>query len=193
MKKILLVSLLVVVLVLTALTTLVLAAPGRVNDPDTLKARATARSATAKYHDVSVAAADGYAPFSECIEAPGLGVMGIHYANFLLVDDSFDLTTPEILLYVPAGNGLRLAAVEYVVVGPEPEGFPGDGDAWWLHYASCHYTDGSEELCASPADADPPPDEILAFWHPDMWALHVWLWQGNPNGIFEDFNPKASC
>jgi hypothetical protein len=191
MKKILLVSLLVVVLVLTTLTALVLAAPGGVNDPDTLQALAAARAATNKYHDVSVAGADGYAPVTECIEVPGLGAMGFHYVNFGLLDGIFNLATPEILLYAPAGNGLRLVAVEYAVVGPEPEGLPGDDDAWEFHEASCHYTDGSEEPCASLDDAD--PGKVLALWHPGIWALHVWLWQANPNGIFEDFNPKASC
>ena len=113
MKKVLLVSLLVAVLALTTLTALVLAAPGGVTDPDTLQALAAARAATGKYHDVSIAGADGYAPATECIELPGLGAMGIHYINFGLLDGSFNSTTPEILLYVPAGNGLRLVAVEY--------------------------------------------------------------------------------
>ncbi len=159
-----------------------------------LQALAAAREVTTKYHDVSVAGADGYAPVTECIEVPGLGAMGIHYINFGLLDGSFNLTTPEILLYVPKGNGLRLVAVEYAVVGPEPGDLPGDDDVWDFHEASCHYTDGSEEPCAAPENANPdPPDKVLALWHPDIWALHVWLWQANPNGIFEDFNPKASC
>jgi hypothetical protein len=191
MKKVLLVSLLVAVLALTTLTALVLAAPGGVTDPDTLQALAAARAATDKYHDVSVAGADGYAPATECIEVPSLGAMGIHYINFGLLDGSFNSTTPEILLYVPAGNGLRLVAVEYIVAGPVPGDLPGDDDVWEFHEASCHYTDGSEESCASPANAD--PGKVLALWHPDLWALHVWLWQANPNGIFEDFNPKARC
>jgi hypothetical protein len=28
---------------------------------------------------------------------------------------------------------------------------------------------------------------------PAGYALHVWLWQANPDGIFADFNPNVSC
>lgn len=27
----------------------------------------------------------------------------------------------------------------------------------------------------------------------DAWVLHVWLWRGNPSGLFEDWNPTVSC
>jgi len=27
-------------------------------------------------------------------------------------------------------------------------------------------------------------------WHYDF---HVWLWQANPNGIFEEYNPNIRC
>ena len=26
-----------------------------------------------------------------------------------------------------------------------------------------------------------------------LHALHVWLWQGNPSGVFADYNPNLSC
>lgn len=25
------------------------------------------------------------------------------------------------------------------------------------------------------------------------FELHAWIWKGNPNGVFADFNPKVSC
>jgi hypothetical protein len=28
---------------------------------------------------------------------------------------------------------------------------------------------------------------------PAFFALHVWLYQPNPNGMFENFNPTVSC
>jgi hypothetical protein len=32
----------------------------------------------------------------------------------------------------------------------------------------------------------------LAFWHPDLVTLHVWLWYPNPDGIFAARNPLVA-
>ena len=26
-----------------------------------------------------------------------------------------------------------------------------------------------------------------------IFKLHIWLWRNNPEGMFEDWNPKVSC
>jgi hypothetical protein len=148
----------------------VLSAPGGVTEAATLKQLAAVRQATAKYHDVSQALADGYIPVSPCEAHHGLGTMGIHYLNpALAMDLALDPLAPELLLYVPSGNGLRLVAVEYFVadVGqPHPSlfGLPFDG---------------------------PMPGHT-----PDMpvhYDLHVWLWQANPDGMFAQWNPSLHC
>ncbi len=178
MKKVLL-SLMVAGLLLASFATLVAAAPGGVTDKDALKDLAAARQSTDKYHDVSVALADGYVPVSLCIEVPGLGVMGIHYANFGLMAPPVDLSTPEVLLYVPTDSGLRLVGVEYYqpYLGPLDEDRPSlFGQPF----------DGPMNTDHEPVG---PPDYIGA----DHYDLHVWLWQGNPDGIFADFNPNVSC
>ena len=91
------------------------AAPG-VTDSDALQGLAQVRQATAKYHDVNQALADGYIPVSPCEALPGAGAMGIHYLNPALASDlAIDPLAPEILLYAPSGNGLRLVGVEYFV------------------------------------------------------------------------------
>jgi hypothetical protein len=83
---------------------------------DTLQQIAQVRQATAKYHDVNEALADGYIPVSGCEAIPGMGVMGIHYLNPALASDlAVDPLAPELLLYVPSGDGLRLVGVEYWV------------------------------------------------------------------------------
>lgn len=76
---------------------------------------ARVRAATARYHDVEMALADGYAPASTCVEdAGGAGAMGYHYVNLGLVGQ-LDPAQPQALLYHPAPNGrLRLVAVEYL-------------------------------------------------------------------------------
>jgi hypothetical protein len=118
---------------------------------------AAARDATARYHDVLLAIADGYV-----LSSPNIPGEGFHYINRNLRDCNFDPEHPEGLLYVPSGNGLRLVGVEYIIpiacspTAP-PEGFAGDADEW----------------------------EFMAEGRP-IWGLNAWLWLGNPNGIFAE-------
>jgi hypothetical protein len=94
----------------------------------TLEELALARNATAKYHDVEQALADGYVRRGS---APG---EGIHFVKASLIDCTFDAEHPEALLYVPSGEGLRLVGAEYSVPSSctttAPEGFSGDADEW---------------------------------------------------------------
>ena len=93
-----------------------------------LQELAAARNATAKYHDVEQAIADGYV---QRVYGPG---EGYHFVNANLVDCTFDPEHPEALLYIPSGQGLRLVGVEYVMpiscTATPPEGFTGDADEW---------------------------------------------------------------
>lgn len=99
--------------------------------PLTLRELAQARRATAKYHDVANAIADGYVDVNLYTSGEGY-----HYINFLLVDGNFNPEQPEGLLYAnhPGGNGLTLVAVEYISPDtfPVPQGFTGDDDVWQL-------------------------------------------------------------
>lgn len=93
--------------------------------------------------------------------------MGHHYLNPALVDGTFELEKPEIILYVPDENGvMQMVAVEYAIVptdpdnpGNPPQGFTGDQDHW-------HF------------------NEMVG-----QWQLHVWTILPNPDGIFATFNP----
>lgn len=118
---------------------------------------ALARMATVQYHDVEQAIADGY------LEEVYTSGEGFEYINFGLIDCVFDPEQPEVLHYIPSGNGLRLVGVEYVVptacTATPPEGFAGDEDEW------------------SPE----PPLPI--------WRLNAWLWFGNPDGMFVEAHP----
>ncbi len=175
------IPLLVAALVMIFMAPVVLAAPGAPGGGVNSEL-AAARRATTQYHDVSRAVADGYVQLSGHV--PG---MGAHFANLGLMETPFNLAQPEILLYsLTEGNRPKLVAVEYVVVGPEPDGLAGDSDVWEIHLASCHYPDGSEEL-----QPDPSLCPLPAFWHPGIWALHVWIWRGNPDGVFAAFNPNV--
>lgn len=149
------------------LASTVLGAPSTsVSSEDQLSAQtradlATARAATARYHRVERAEAEGYINLNFCEEGEGC-----HWLNPSLLDGVFDPAKPEILLYVPDGDGWRLVAVEYVVPlslsEGAPAGFEGAADTW---------REDSEGV--------------------GLWELTVWLWLSNPNGLFEQHNPRA--
>jgi len=97
--------------------------------PEVRQQLAAAREATAKYHDVNEALADGYVYFGV---NPAEGNI-VEFVNFALVDCALDVLHPESLRYVQSGERLRLVAVEYAIPmgcsATPPEGFlPGAGE-----------------------------------------------------------------
>lgn len=149
---------------------------------DDLHLLAQVRAATARYHDVDVAVADGYVAEPMCVSIAA-GGMGVHYANPELVgfvegsqprtgtDPNIDPLRPEVLVYEPQENGrMRLVAVEYMVF-----------QAAWLQ-----------------SNAGPPTLFGAVFplrmhgWQPH-YELHLWLWRENPNGLTAEWNPKVEC
>ncbi len=130
--------------------------------PQNLADLAAARKATARFHRVEQAEAEGYINLNFCEEGEGC-----HWLNPALLDGVFDPTKPEILLYVRDGEGWRLVAVEYVIplalsTGIAPEGFSGNADQW---------RENSEGV--------------------GLWECTAWIWLHNPNGMFEQHNPRT--
>ena len=86
---------------------------------------AQARAATAKYHEVGNALADGFRAAEACVQAP-TGAMGFHFVNPPRVQSpSVNAGEPGVLLYLPDEAGeMRLVAVEYfapvIVTGVGP-------------------------------------------------------------------------
>jgi hypothetical protein len=148
------------------------------------------RQATAMYLDVGSAIADGYVPVSPCVEAPDVGAMGFHYLKpGLAADLAVDARTPEILVYAPSADGLRLVAVEYFVAalantesGPAPWF---GSEAPPLGFFNTAPSVLGQTFNGPMAGHDPGKP-----WHYD---LHAWIWQANPAGTFAQFNPKVSC
>jgi len=132
---------------------------------------ATLRAATAGFHRYDAAKQAGYTFLfmNMCMvdqSAQKLGGMGYHYVNTDLLDGSVDVAHPEPLLYEPGSNGqLNLVAVEYVI----PKA------AWTGATAPTLF--GKDF-------------KLNAF---DLWALHVWVWENNPSGLYADWNPRVSC
>jgi hypothetical protein len=140
-----------------------------------------ARAATAKFQQFSAAAADGRGELKDamgiaCIDAPGLGGMGIHWVKSSIVGDgAVDPNNPEAVIYEPQANGrMRLVAVEYVV-------FQSDWDA---NHSSPPSLFGHE------FNFTPSPNR---FGLPPFYSLHAWLWKNNPSGMFAPWNPNVTC
>ena len=136
------------------------------------------RQATAKYHDLAVAKAEGYtvelpqtAAFGggTCIANGAEGAMGIHMLSPARVDGTLDATDPEVLLYERRNDGtLKLTGVEYVVA------------------AASQPTLFGEPLSYTNLGRYGSPDV-------NVWTLHAWVWKPNPSGILTAWNPAVTC
>ena len=124
---------------------------------------------------IRVATAAGYhfvPGLDYCLNNPPVGGMGYHYINTgILFDLNVDPLQPEALVYVPGQNGsLQLGAVEYLIpIALWDQGHP-QGPAPTIL---------GQTMERDVADG--------------VYEQHVWLWQENPLGIFEDWNPKVTC
>ena len=136
---------------------------------------AALRGATARFHRLEVALAEGYTAFGGCFSDPGgTGAMGYHYVNNALVaDPAVDPLRPELLVYERKPNGeLRLVAVE------------------WITFVSAWHSAGNlnppslfgHEFHINPTLLQEP-----------FYLLHAWIWKHNPSGMFVDWNPKVHC
>ena len=145
---------------------------------------AAVRSQLEKYQNPIVAVHDGYLSSVGCIEYPKgtvegsmkypAGGMGVHFLNFQNIGPTLDPSKPQVLIYEPVGDSLRLVAAEWFMpaelAGSSPPsvfGKPLEGPM-----------EGHEPLM--------PP----GFHHYD---LHVWLWKHNPEGVFSPTNPAVKC
>lgn len=149
---------------------------------------ARAKAATAQYHNEAKALEDGFISTFHCVEAPGLGAMGIHYINPLrMMDTSVDASRPEALLFIRQNDGkMRLVGLEYVAPVMS-NGAPWFGGA---NNPPPVIDNPAPTLFGRSFDGPMPGHGPGEPWHYD---LHVWAWRDNPRGLFFPFNPKLSC
>ena len=128
-------------------------------EPSVQAQLAQVRAATAAFHDTDAALNAGFAPMLPCFDSPA-GGMGQHFINGYNLTHAPDLTHPAALVYEPRDTGYKLAAVEYVMPG-------------------------------SPNDTPPVLMGQTFTYLPELqvWKLHAWIWQPNPDGMFADYNP----
>ncbi|HEU4566237.1 MAG TPA: hypothetical protein VFS05_16360 [Gemmatimonadaceae bacterium] len=139
--------------------------------PDVRRQLAALRAATGRFHRYDAALEAGYdfRFMDMCMvdESPErLGGMGYHQVDTLLLDGKVDVATPEALMYEPQPNGqLRLVGVEYVIPAAAWTG-PGKPTLFGREFRENQF---------------------------GLWALHVWIWEDNPSGMFKDWNPRVTC
>jgi hypothetical protein len=142
-----------------------------------------ARAALDKYRDPVLAVHDGYFSTVGCVEyleggregtmqyAPG--GMGVHFLNLQLIGPTMDPAKPQVLIYEPDGNKLRLVAAEWFVP---------------VEAAASRPTIFGKQL-EGPMEGHHPL--MPAGLH--HYDLHVWLWKDNPAGFFSPTNPVVKC
>jgi hypothetical protein len=132
------------------------------------------REATARFHKIEVAIQEGYEPFGDCFANPPEGNMGYHYRNPELIEDPLvDPNHPELLLYEKQPDGsMKFVGVEYITF-----------QAAW-HKAGNRFRPKlfGEWFHLNTTLLDEP-----------FYLLHVWQWKHNPNGRFNDWNPRVTC
>ena len=79
---------------------------------------------------------------------------------------------------VESGNGLKLIGVEYwFSIGPPDTPIPDPAPAPPVIFG---------RPLEGPMEAHEPGQ-------PPHYDLHAWVWQGNPSGVFAQFNPNVNC
>ena len=140
---------------------------------------APVRDATVAYQDVEAAKAAGYdfrltdLQGLSCIESAE-GGMGVHMVNLGLLNGTIEETKPEVMVYAESPNTgrLKLVAVEYVVFKADWSG------------------SSPPALFGREFDFVDAPNR---YGLPPFYALHAWIWRGNPSGQLNAWNPKIDC
>jgi hypothetical protein len=135
------------------------------------------RNATARFRDINVAVAEGWAPATPCVSGPDAGAMGVHFNQpARQADGTVAGGAPQFLIYEPMADGaMRLVGVEFLVTVSDWENKNGKVPA---------VLDGNlMNLITSPN----------RYGLPDFYEMHVWAWEDNPKGAFADWNTRVSC
>lgn len=148
-----------------------------------------ARDTALKYPTVADAKAAGWRQVTPYV--PGIAA---HFMNFSLVDGTFEIDKPEMILYDGTSDDARVVGLSYYIVHPgsaEPtQGFTGNND----HY---HRHDG---LCVGPGgvigDSTTTAEECAAMGGrkangQGAWMSHAWVVPGceSPWGVFSGATP----
>jgi hypothetical protein len=146
----------------------------------------TARSAAMKYPTVADAEAAGYRMVTTY-----LPLIGAHYIKASLVDGTFDITQPEMLLYDGTKPDSSIVGLSYYLLSDtEPSPFAGPNDHWHQHIGLCIKNGvvvGGTQLTAAQCAARGGAKAGLN----NGWMIHAWVVPGwdSPQGVFSPEHP----
>jgi hypothetical protein len=148
-----------------------------------------ARETAESYPTVADATAAGWVRVTGYV--PGIAA---HYMNFGLVDGTFDITQPEMILYDGTDPGSRVVGLSYYIrldgSAQPTQGFTGDNDHYHRHLGLCVGPGGvigdsttTDEECAARGGVKAEGT--------DGWMSHAWVVPGceSPWGVFSAVNP----
>lgn len=148
-----------------------------------------AQETAASYPTVADALEAGY--FRVTGYVPGIAA---HYMNFGLVDGTFDITKPEMLLFDGTQPESKIVGLSYYVrldgTTQPTQGFTGDNDHYHRHFGLCVSAQGvigdsttTDEECAARGGVKTNGT--------DGWMSHAWVVPGcaSPWGVFSAVNP----
>ncbi len=117
------------------------------------------KAATARYNNFNNAIADGYVDINVVVPH-----MGHHFLKPDYLNATFEVDKPEILVYSPhpVTGQMRLVAVEY--------GVP-------------------IALSQNPPEGFTGNLDTWGVYNNELWTLHAWIWEYNPDGVFAPMNP----
>lgn len=127
--------------------------------PETVWELQQAKIATARYNNFDNAIADEYVDINVIVPE-----MGYHYLKLANLNATFDYAKPEILVYNKEENGrMKLVALEYAVpISLSPN---------------------------APPSGFTGNDDVWSIYQGTLWTLHAWVWEFNPDGVFNPTNP----
>ena len=148
-----------------------------------------ARATAAKYPTTKEAVAGGWIRVTGYV--PGIAA---HYMNFGLVDDTFDIEKPEMILYDGTGPDSKVIGLSYYIqldgTSQPTQGFTGDNDHYHRHLGLCVSGAGvigdsttTDEECKARGGVKAGGTE--------GWMSHAWVVPGceSPWGVFAAVNP----
>jgi len=159
--------------VCAALALAVVAAVAQAQVEPTLDQLRALRAELTAFEQVDAALAAGFGRFGDCMIGPQ-GAQGVHFTHGDRIGDpGLDLLNPEVLMYEPTPDGgLRLIGAEFLVFQ----------QAWHALGNAAPPVLLGREFTLNTTLLDAP-----------FYALHVWVWQHNPLGLFANWNPLVSC
>ena len=149
-----------------------------------------ARNAAAQFPTVADALAGGYTMVTGYVP-----LIGAHYIKWSLMDGTFDINQPEMLLYDGTDPTSSIVGLSYYMFSDtEPSPFVGPNDRWHQHIGLCikdGVVVGGESTTVAECSARGGAKANVG----NGWMVHAWVVPGweSPQGVFSPEHPGLTA